>query len=88
LGSVSVLALGIGVLASITLGRRLRRETLGVGPEELAEMARDQGAVLRGLDDGVLGFDSDGELTLSNAAARDLLAEAADDTGTDSSDTD
>lgn len=43
LGSVSVLALGIGVLASITLGRRLRRETLGVGPEELAEMARDQG---------------------------------------------
>ncbi|RAE70477.1 sensor histidine kinase, partial [Burkholderia multivorans] len=78
LGSVSVLALGIGVLASITLGRRLRRETLGVGPEELAEMARDQGAVLRGLDDGVLGFDSDGELTLSNAAARDLLAEAAD----------
>ncbi len=88
LGSVSVLALGIGVLASITLGRRLRRETLGVGPEELAEMARDQGAVRRGLDDGVLGFDSDGELTLSNAAARDLLAEAADDTGTDSSDTD
>lgn len=79
LGSVAVLALCIGVFASIALGRRLRRETLGVGPEELAEMARDQGAVLRGLDDGVLGFDSDGELTLSNAAARDLLAEAADD---------
>lgn len=74
LGSVTVLALGIGIFASFALGRRLRRETLGVGPEELAEMARDQGAVLRGLDDGVLGFDSDNELTLSNAAARDLLA--------------
>ncbi|MCM1011240.1 MULTISPECIES: sensor histidine kinase [unclassified Brevibacterium] len=78
LGSVTVLALGIGIFASFALGRRLRRETLGVGPEELAEMARDQGAVLRGLDDGVLGFDSDNELTLSNAAARDLLAGDAD----------
>ncbi|GAA0035611.1 sensor histidine kinase [Brevibacterium metallidurans] len=83
LGSVAVLALGIGILASIALGRRLRRETLGIGPEELAEMARDQGAVLRGLDDGVLGFDSDGQLTLSNAAAKDLLAEAARTDSTD-----
>lgn len=83
LGSVAVLALGIGILASIALGRRLRRETLGIGPEELAEMARDQGAVLRGLDDGVLGFDSDGQLTLSNAAAKDLLAEAARTESTD-----
>src|SRR5699024_4584126 len=41
--------------------------------EELAEMARDQGAVLRGLDDGVLGFDSDGRLTLSNSNAEELL---------------
>lgn len=73
LGSVAVLALAVGVLASLALGRRLRRETLGVGPEELAEMARDQGAVLRGLDDGVLGFSSRGELTLSNARADELL---------------
>ncbi|RBP64930.1 two-component system CitB family sensor kinase [Brevibacterium sanguinis] len=73
LGSVAVLALGLGVLASVALGRRLRRETLGVGPEELAEMARDQGAVLHGLDDGVLGFDLTGEVTLSNSVANRLL---------------
>ena len=73
LGSVAVLALALGVFASVALGRRLRRETLGVGPEELAEMARDQGAVLRGLDDGVLGFSSAGELTLSNSTAEELL---------------
>jgi two-component system CitB family sensor kinase len=76
LGSVAVLALALGVFASVALGRRLRRETLGVGPEELAEMARDQGAVLRGLDDGVLGFSSAGELTLSNSTADELLGEA------------
>ncbi len=75
LGSVALVALALGVLASLALGRRLRRETLGVGPEELAEMARDQGAVLHGLDDGVLGFDLAGEVTLSNSVANRLLSE-------------
>lgn len=73
LGSVAIFALAVGVIASLALGRRLRRETLGVGPEELAEMARDQGAVLRGLDDGVIAFSSSGEPTLSNITADQLL---------------
>ncbi|GAA1936185.1 sensor histidine kinase [Brevibacterium antiquum] len=87
LGSVTVLALVIGVIASLALGRRLRRETLGVGPEELAEMARDQGAVLRGLDDGVLAFSSSGEPTLSNATAEELLGIAHVDADEDDVDT-
>ncbi len=78
LGTVAVLALALGGIVSVMLGRRLRRETLGVGPEELAEMARDQGAVLHGLDDGVLGFDANGTLTLSNSNAKELLGTASD----------
>ena len=77
LGTVAVLALALGGVVSVMLGRRLRRETLGVGPEELAEMARDQGAVLHGLDDGVLGFDTNGTLTLSNSNAKELLGTAS-----------
>ena len=77
LGTVAVLALALGGVVSVMLGRRLRRETLGVGPEELAEMARDQGAVLHGLDDGVLGFDTNGKLTLSNSSAKELLGTAS-----------
>ncbi|TNM54320.1 ATP-binding protein [Brevibacterium sediminis] len=77
LGTVAVLALALGGVVSVMLGRRLRRETLGVGPEELAEMARDQGAVLHGLDDGVLGFDTNGKLTLSNSNAKELLRAAS-----------
>jgi two-component system CitB family sensor kinase len=77
LGTVAVLALALGGVVSVMLGRRLRRETLGVGPEELAEMARDQGAVLHGLDDGVLGFDTNGTLTLSNSNAKELLGSAS-----------
>ena len=73
LATVAVVALALAGIVSVMLGRRLRRATLGVGPEDLAEMARDQGAVLRGLDDGVLGFDSEGRLTLSNSNAEELL---------------
>ncbi|MGC2942467.1 MULTISPECIES: ATP-binding protein [unclassified Brevibacterium] len=80
LGTVAVLALALGGVVSVMLGRRLRRETLGVGPEELAEMARDQGAVLHGLDDGVLGFDASGSLTLSNSNAKELLGTVPDNT--------
>lgn len=86
LGSVAVLALAIGVIASLALGRRLRRETLGVGPEELAEMARDQGAVLRGLDDGVLAFSSSGVPTLTNSTAEQLLGIAHVDSDNDADD--
>lgn len=82
MGAVAVFALVVGVIASVGLGRRLRRATLGVGPEELAAMARDQGAVLRGIDDGVLAFDSNGELALSNAAAAQLLAPPPEASGT------
>lgn len=73
IGALAAVALLVGIVASIALGRRLKRQTLGVGPEELAEMARHQEAVLRGLDDGVLGFAPDGTLTLSNRTARALL---------------
>ncbi|WP_178946142.1 sensor histidine kinase [Kocuria sp. TGY1127_2] len=73
IGALAAVALAVGIVASLALGRRLKRQTLGIGPEELAEMARHQEAVLRGLDDGVLGFSPDGRLTLSNETARSLL---------------
>ncbi|WP_443095408.1 ATP-binding protein [Rothia koreensis] len=75
IGALAIAALAVGVVASVALGRRLKRQTLGIGPEELAEMAQHQEAVLRGLDDGVLGFAPDGRLTLSNSTARTLLGQ-------------
>ncbi|WP_085528528.1 sensor histidine kinase [Kocuria massiliensis] len=75
IGGLVAVALAVGVAASVALGRRLRRQTLGIGPEELAEMTQHQEAVLRGLDDGVLGFSPEGRLTLTNQTARRLLGQ-------------
>jgi two-component system CitB family sensor kinase len=66
-------ALGLGAVASVLLGRRLRRLTLGLEPEEIAAQAQDQEAVLRGVDDGVIGVSAEQKITVFNREARRLL---------------
>ncbi|SDQ78774.1 two-component system, CitB family, sensor kinase [Arthrobacter crystallopoietes] len=66
-------ALGLGTLASLILGRRLKRLTLGLEPEEIAALTQDQEAVLRGVDEGVIGVSADRRITVFNREAKRLL---------------
>ncbi|NKX53167.1 sensor histidine kinase [Arthrobacter mobilis] len=66
-------ALGLGALASWLLGRRLKRLTLGLEPEDIAALTQDQEAVLRGVDDGVVGVSADRRITVFNRKAKQLL---------------
>ncbi|MCW2134698.1 two-component system, CitB family, sensor kinase [Arthrobacter sp. VKM Ac-2550] len=66
-------ALGLGTLASLWLGRRLKRLTLGLEPEEIAALTQDQEAVLRGVDEGVIGVSADRRITVFNREAKRLL---------------
>ena len=68
-------ALGLGVLASVLLSRRLRRLTLGVEPEELAAMASEHEAVLGSLSEAVVGVDPGGRVGVANGEARRLFGE-------------
>jgi two-component system CitB family sensor kinase len=70
---VAALALAIGVAASSLLARRLRRQTLGLQPADLAGLVLDQTAVIGGIGEGVLGVAPDGRVTVCNARAADLL---------------
>lgn len=71
--AVGALALLLGLLAAIYLRRLLHRLTLGLEPEEMTALARDQAAVLYGVDDGVIGLDPGGRITVRNKAARTIL---------------
>lgn len=66
-------ALGLGAFAAWLLGRRLKRLTLDLEPEEIAALVQDQEAVLRGVDDGVVGVSADGRITVFNRKAKQLL---------------
>ena len=66
-------ALGLGVLASVLLNRRLRRLTLGVEPEELAGMVSEHQAVLGGISEAVVAVDPQGRIGVANEEARRLF---------------
>lgn len=83
---IAVLAVALAAGAAALLVRWLRRTTLGLEPEEMAQLVRDQEAVLYGVEDGVIGIGPDGRISIRNKAARVMLelprrAEAADVVG-------
>jgi two-component system, CitB family, sensor kinase len=63
----------LGVLASLVIGRRLKRQTLGLEPHDLAELVQEREAVLHGVSEGVLAVDPKGRVTVCNAEAARLL---------------
>lgn len=72
-------ALAVGVLGSLLLARRVRRQTLGLEPTEIVELVHRREAMLLGVKEGVIGLDEDGRVTLLNATAQELgLARGAD----------
>lgn len=67
------LASALGVLGSLLLARRVKRQTLGLEPREITALVQQREAMLLGIREGVLGVDADGRVVLVNDAARDLL---------------
>jgi len=70
---VGVLALALGVVASVLIRRLLDRATLGLQPEELSTLVQNQQAVLSGVGEGVLAVSGDGVVTVCNDQAARLL---------------
>gem|GEM_PF-229902 len=66
-------ALVIGVLAAWRMRRWLSRITLGLQPEELRALVQEQAAVLEGVGEGVLAVTAEGEVTVCNERAADML---------------
>lgn len=66
-------ALLTGVVLSVLLARRWRRQTLDLQPTEMKELVRTQEAVLHGIGEGVLATDTEGNTTFVNDEASRLL---------------
>jgi two-component system CitB family sensor kinase len=66
------LALLLGGAGAVLLARRLKRQTLGLEPGELADLVREHEAVLHGVENGVLALEQ-GRVRVVNDEARRLL---------------
>lgn len=69
----SLLALGIGVLASWLLAGALKRVTFGLELSEIAALLQEREAMLHGIREGVVGIDAKGHVSVINDEARRLL---------------
>src|ERR1700694_5769428 len=69
-----LLALGLGVAGSMLLASRLKRQTFGLEPYEIAGLLEEREASLQGIHEGAIATDRDGTITLANDEARRLLA--------------
>ncbi len=74
-------SLAIGVIASWLLARRLKQQTFGLEPFEIAGLLEEREASLQGIHEGAIATAADGTITLANDEARRLLALPADCVG-------
>ena len=63
----------LGLLGSWLLARRIKRQTLGLEPREIAGLAEHREAMLYGLAEGVVALDPHSRVTLVNDVGRRLL---------------
>jgi len=76
-----LVALGLGVAGSALLARRLKRQTFGLEPGEIARLLETREASLHGIREGTVATDVDGRITLINDEARRLLRLSSDSVG-------
>lgn len=67
------IACGLGVIGSWLLARRIKRQTLGLEPREIAGLAEHREALLHGIAEGVIALDPQHRVTLVNSVGRRLL---------------
>jgi sensor histidine kinase regulating citrate/malate metabolism len=72
---------GLGVLGSLLLARRVKRQTMGMEPREITRLVEHREAMLHGVKEGVIGLDPSGRVTLINDSACQLLGIPYDSAG-------
>jgi sensor histidine kinase regulating citrate/malate metabolism len=71
----------IGVVGSLLVARRVKRQTFGLEPREIAGLVEHREAMLHGIREGVVGLDTAHRITLVNDQARLLLSLPSDVVG-------
>jgi two-component system CitB family sensor kinase len=68
-----LIGLGLGVLGSFLLARRIKRQTFGLEPVEISTLLEQREAVLHGIREGMVATDPSGRVILVNDEAKRLL---------------
>src|SRR4029450_10706346 len=70
-----------GIVASLLIARRVKRQTLGMEPAEIAGLVEHRDAMLHGIREGIVGLDLRGGVPLVNDEPIRLLRIPGDAVG-------
>ncbi|MGD6775142.1 MULTISPECIES: ATP-binding protein [Bacillaceae] len=70
---IALLAINIGVLGGYLLARNIRKDILDLEPHEIASLYRERNAILESVKEGIIAVDSNGNITMVNPSALDIL---------------
>jgi len=56
---------GLGILGSLLLARRVKRQTMGLEPQEITRLVEHRESMLHGLKEGLIGLDLDQRIVLA-----------------------
>jgi len=76
-----LVALALAAAGAILLARRVKRQTFGLEPDEIAALLEQREAMLHGVREGAITVDAHGRITLINDEAQRLLGLDADSVG-------
>ncbi|MDC3412012.1 ATP-binding protein [Terrihalobacillus insolitus] len=74
----SLLVILLGVIGGIALTRNIRKDTLGLEPHQIASLYRDRNAILLSIKEGITAIDKNGNITMMNDAAQEILGLSED----------
>jgi len=77
----AILGLGLGVTGAVLLSRRVKRQTFGLEPGEIAGLLEQREAMLHGVREGAVTVDTADRITMINDEAQRLLRVDGDTIG-------
>lgn len=68
-----IIALWIGILASVLLAKKIKKSLHGYEPDEIANLFSEKNAMLESIEDGIIAIDQENNITLMNLSAQKIL---------------
>lgn len=63
----------LAILSSIWLAKSIRKDTLGLEPQQIASFYSERKAILSSISEGIIAIDATENITLMNSAAKEIL---------------
>ncbi|MEI4619836.1 sensor histidine kinase [Bacillus cereus] len=70
----SLAVLLVGIVGGTLLARSIRKDTLGLEPNEIASLYRERNTILLSIKEGIIAIDQKGLITMMNTSAKDMLS--------------